>query len=377
MKPFAAAVTLIAALVPAVPAGTATVQGPPAGPGPVQAPGPGKAPGSGHEPGVRRLASARDCPPAGARLRSRDTDPHGTHDDGHGHGHDHGHGGDRAHEKVREGGRNDLTPAEAHSVERELQSILAGLGLGKPGAPQPGAAQPGAAQPDPQAARRKAPRVTVPVYFHVLHDGPTGNLSNDDIRRQIQSLNDAHGGKGAGADTGFAFALHGVTRTDNATWYGDPERHEQTFKTKLRKGGAGTLNLYSADMGEAMLGWSTFPWSYRANPKMDGVIIHPESMPHGSIENFNLGHTATHEIGHWLGLYHTFQDGCAGDGDRVADTPAERDPTNGCPADKDTCPAVGADPVHNYMDYAFDDCMNQFTKGQGDRMHLVWTAYRR
>jgi hypothetical protein len=374
VKPFAAAVTLIAALVPAVPAGTATVQAPPPAPGPVQAPGPVKAPG-GHEPGLRQMASARDCPPADARMRrsSPATDSHGTHDHGHGHvhthahahGHDHGHGhgGD-----VREGGRNDLTPAEARSVERELRSILTRLGVWRPGA----------AQPDPRAARRTAaPKVTVPVYFHVLHDGATGNLTNDMVRRQIQTLNDAHGGKGAGADTGFGFTLKGVTRTDNATWYNDPERHERTFKTRLRKGGAGTLNLYSADMGEEMLGWSTFPWKYKANPKLDGVIIHPESMPHGSIENFNLGHTATHEIGHWLGLYHTFQDGCTGAGDRVADTPAERDPTNGCPESKDTCPSGGPDPIHNYMDYAFDTCMNQFTKGQGERMHLVWTAYRR
>src|SRR5690606_25434110 len=119
-------------------------------------------------------------------------------------------------------------------------------------------------------------------------------------RRQIQTLNDAHAGKGAGADTGFRFTLKGITRTNNGAWYRDPERYERTFKPKLRKGGAGTLNLYSADMGEEMLGWSTFPWKYKADPKMDGVIIHPESMPHGSIENFNLGHTATHEIGHWL-----------------------------------------------------------------------------
>ncbi|MFD0853847.1 zinc metalloprotease, partial [Actinomadura adrarensis] len=181
---------------------------------------------------------------------------------------------------------------------------------------------------------------------------------------------------GHGADTDFRFRLVDVTRTDNGAWYRDPQRHERTFKPRLRKGGARTLNLYSADMGRDMLGWSTFPWRYKAEPKMDGVVIHPESMPGGSIKYFNLGHTATHEIGHWLGLYHTFQDGCTTTNDRVRDTPAEREPTNACPASKDTCPSRGRDPIHNFMDYAYDTCMNQFTRGQGNRMHQAWAAYR-
>jgi hypothetical protein len=218
--------------------------------------------------------------------------------------------------------------------------------------------------------------VRVPVYFHVLHDGSTGNIPDSMIRRQIDVLNAAHGGSGPGADTKFTFSLRTITRTDNASWYHDPLRYERRYKSHLHRGGAGTLNLYSADMGVQMLGWSTFPWRYKADPKMDGVVVHPQSLPGGRIRNFNLGHTATHEIGHWLGLYHTFQGGCSEAGDYVADTPPERDPTNGCPASKDTCPAPGRDPIHNFMDYAFDTCMNQFTGGQGTRMHHAWQVYR-
>ncbi|WP_344596493.1 zinc metalloprotease [Actinomadura vinacea] len=345
MKPFAA-VTLIAALVPAVPAGTATVQAPP------------QAPAHARVPAARQLAAAPGCPPSGARLRPHDHD----HDaDAHGHveAHEQGHG--------REQGRNDLTPAEAAAVERDLRGVLTRLGLWRPGA----------SAPSPAARRRTAATVKVPVYFHVLHNGTSGNLSDDKIRRQIQVLNEVHGGNsGRGARTGFTFSLSGVTRTNNSSWYSDPMRHEKTFKPKLHKGGAGTLNLYSANMGDDMLGWSSFPWKYKTEPKIDGVVLHPDSLPGGPIENFNLGHTATHEIGHWLGLYHTFQDGCAGAGDRVGDTPAERDPTNGCPSGKDTCPATGMDPVNNFMDYGFDTCMHEFTKGQADRMHLSWKAYR-
>ena len=263
--------------------------------------------------------------------------------------------------------RNDLTPVQATAVERQLDEILRSLGE-RP-----------ADETEGRSAGhdlRAAPQIRVPVYFHVLHDGKKGNVSNAAVKRQVSTLNASYSGRNGGADTRVSFDLRDTTRTDNAAWFSDPERYERTFKPRLRKGGKGTLNLYSAYIGGDLLGWSTFPWKYGSEPKMDGVTIHYGSMPGGSIENFNRGFSATHEVGHWLGLYHTFQDGCGGEGDRVADTPAQRDPTNGCPSGKDTCPAPGDDPVHNYMDYSYDTCMTSFTKGQGTRMHKVWKAYR-
>ncbi|WP_245679622.1 zinc metalloprotease [Actinomadura hibisca] len=261
---------------------------------------------------------------------------------------------------VRE--RNELTPGAAQAVENELSALLARLG----------------SAPDARARARAAgvTQLTVPVYVHVLHDGSEGNLPEAKIREQINVLNSAYGGGYGGSDTGVSFSLKGVTRSDNANWYRDAEAYETTYKPRLRKGGAGTLNLYTASLGEELLGWSTFPWEYKAQPKLDGVVIHIGSMPGGSIPNFNRGFSATHEVGHWLGLFHTFQDGCGGQGDRVSDTPPERDPTNGCPTGKDTCAGGDADPVHNFMDYGWDACMNQFTAGQGDRMRKVWAAYR-
>jgi hypothetical protein len=219
--------------------------------------------------------------------------------------------------------------------------------------------------------------IRVPVYFHVIHHGPAGDITAATIHRQIAVLNATFGGRTGGADTGFRFTLRRIDRTNNASWYTHPDEGQQAMKTRLHQGGAGALNLYTADLGEQLLGWATFPWRYRGHEPLDGVVVHVGSLAGGSIAHYNRGYSATHEIGHWLGLFHTFQNGCAKPGDRVADTPPEREPGHGCPAaGRDTCPAPGVDPIHNFMDYSYDTCMTQFTRGQSDRMRAAWTAYR-
>ena len=77
-----------------------------------------------------------------------------------------------------------------------------------------------------------------------------------------------------------------------------------------------------------------------------------------------------------MGLVHTFAGKCSSTGDFVADTSAEKEPAIGCPVGRDTCPEAGLDPVHNFMDYAADACMDTFTAGQDARMDAMFSRFR-
>jgi hypothetical protein len=224
---------------------------------------------------------------------------------------------------------------------------------------------------------RLGARPVVPVRFHVITDGRSGALTRAAVDRQIWVLNAAYGGRTGGADTGVSFRLTGMDRTANARWFAAPKRHERRMMTALRRGGRGTLNLYSAAVGIDVLGFSSFPhWSRGRHRTQDGVVIDYRSLPWSGTGHFDRGYTAVHEVGHWLGLLHPFENGCASPGDGIDDTPYEAAPTEGCPWLKDTCMTPGSDPVHNFMDYGYDDCMSQFTPGQARRIQAAWAAYR-
>lgn len=224
--------------------------------------------------------------------------------------------------------------------------------------------------------------IYVPVAFHVINKGPglsNGDVPLDMIMAQMDVLNEAYAGLTGGAVTKFQFELVSVSRTTQADWYNMDVDSQEEYEAKaaLRVGGPETLNIYTANIGSGLLGWATFPNWYQDDPLSDGVVLLDASLPGGSAAPYDLGDTATHEVGHWLHLYHTFQDGCDKFNDFVSDTPQESSPAFGCPQDRDTCGTAGPDPIANFMDYTEDACMDAFTTGQADRMFWSWQTYRR
>ncbi|MFN2469357.1 MAG: zinc metalloprotease [Gaiellaceae bacterium] len=223
-------------------------------------------------------------------------------------------------------------------------------------------------------------RTTVPVYFHVVHAGGVGNVSQTVVNEQMNVLNLAFGGFYGGVNSGFRFKLAGVTRTDNAAWHsaGPGTAAERAMKQTLRRGGWGALNLYATTAG-AYLGWAYFPGLPDSRQYLDGIVVDWESMPRASSRyagQYDLGQTATHEVGHWIHLHHVFNGGCNNWGDYVADTPPQLTATRGCPQGQDSCREAGLDSIHNYMDYSYDSCYNQFTAGQAARMQDSWLHFR-
>lgn len=226
--------------------------------------------------------------------------------------------------------------------------------------------------------------VHIPTIFHVISDYPLSAAEKlryeTMISAQLQVLNDSYAGRTApdASDTPFRFDLAGIDYTVNAAWYTvTPGKTEREMKQALYQGDSTTLNVYTANIGDGLLGWSYFPKAYNnGRGYLDGVVMLDESMPGGTVAPYNQGDTLTHEVGHWLMLYHTFQGACGAAGDFVTDTPKEAVPQFGCPEGADTCAAPGLDPVHNFMDYSVDSCMNMFTAGQAKRMNDAWIAFR-
>ncbi|KAH8658500.1 metalloprotease, partial [Xylariales sp. PMI_506] len=193
------------------------------------------------------------------------------------------------------------------------------------------------------------------------------------LYQQLQVVNDAFTG------TGFSFQIAGVDRVLNFQWA--THQHAYVMRKNLRTGKYTDLNVFIVPEIHNLFGYiSNFPQEVDTKPQIkedDGVTMLNTILPGGQYGNrFSLGRILAHEIGHWLGLFHTFHGGCSGRGDGVDDTTPEATPGSGCPYGRRSCSGNYIDPIHNHMDYTDDYCRTQFTSGQVARMRHVWNKYR-
>ncbi len=216
----------------------------------------------------------------------------------------------------------------------------------------------------------------IPVAFHVVYKsrrGVTeGDVSQSEAQDQIDVLNAAYAG------TGFSFYMASFDSTKNNRWFSrcGSTNQEKKMKQALNINPAQNLNIYTCKPSGGILGWAYFPSSYPESSYWHGTVLLYSSLPGGSAAPYNLGDTGTHEVGHYLGLYHTFQGGCSSPGDYVADTAPEASPAYGCPVGRDTCSGGGPDPIYNFMDYTDDACMDEFTTDQASRMDAQCALYK-
>lgn len=234
---------------------------------------------------------------------------------------------------------------------------------------------------------------TIPVVFHAITSSTgDGYVSDELIHSQMAILNEDFqallGTPGeAGTESRIRFELATVDPTGEPTAgilrYADDEYFVNGFNTQrdLHWDTRRYLNIYSTNPG-AILGYATSPWD-AAGEDHDGVILGwryiGRDAPDGGV--YNQGRTMTHEVGHYLGLLHTFHNGCGSStqpystGDLIADTRAEQSESYGC-EEMDSACGSGPRPIHNYMNYSDDTCMTHFTPEQINRMRCALHNYR-
>lgn len=230
----------------------------------------------------------------------------------------------------------------------------------------------------------------IPVVVHIIQQtNGTGAISDSRVHSQIEVLNEdfqaISGSLGApGTDVQIEFYLAefdengnpttGITRSTNNTWYNDGGSYYNTLAWDTNR----YLNIYT-NSASGNLGYvPTLPQGGIAGSNSDRVVVlHSTFGRNAPLNPFHLGRTTTHEVGHYLGLEHTFSGGCSNSytsGDLILDTNPESSPTFGCPGSRTSCGSQA--PFHNYMDYSDDICMNQFTPEQANRMRCSLINYR-
>jgi hypothetical protein len=255
--------------------------------------------------------------------------------------------------------------------------------------------------------------IYIPVVVHVIHNGDAygsnENITDEQVQSQItvmtQDYRRMFGTPGyntntAGADTSIEFVLAKVDPNGNPTNGIDRVNLCQDSWSTTDINGivkpttiwdpALYMNMWSVNFTDTtLLGYAQFPDASGLGglnatggaANTDGVVagyafFGSSALATGNFQPpYDRGRTMTHEVGHFLGLLHTFQGACAvsptNGGDYCADTPAVSTPNFGCPAGTDSCTSAGVDMIENYMDYTDDTCMNIFTINQKARITAV------
>ena len=239
--------------------------------------------------------------------------------------------------------------------------------------------------------------IVLTVVFHVITNtaGTSGNVTDADILEQVDILNEDYlamaGTNGAnGTDALIQFQLAtvdpngdpttGITRSANTTWFNDGGSYWNTLAWDPSR----YINIYTNTAGGNLGYVPGLPQNGIVGSPLDRVVVLWSAVgrdaPIGS--PYDQGRSATHEVGHYLGLYHTFDNGCGTatvpgcytSGDRICDTNSESNPVFGCPASSASCSSPN--PFHNYMDYSDDLCMEEFTPEQVNRMRCTLANWR-
>ncbi len=262
------------------------------------------------------------------------------------------------------------------AIESQTQRIMDLQKLGKPGSTDDGGTT------DPSFT------IKIPVYVHVVYNTSDQNISNAQIRSQITVLNkdfrarnqDRHNAPDEFKGLIDDFNIHFTWNNDNLI---RKSSTRESWGTKddvkfSKRGGSsavpGYLNIWVCNIGDGILGYAQFPGG---PAKTDGIVVGPEFFGSSALASgyfaapYDLGRTATHEVGHWLNLRHIWGDGGCRVDDRVADTPGSNGPNFGCPA-YPTVRCGNNNMTMNYMDYTDDSCMYMFTTGQKARSRALF-----
>ena len=220
-------------------------------------------------------------------------------------------------------------------------------------------------------------------YYFLDFTAPEGNfieglVSTEDIEAQTAVLNNVYN------EFGYSFYINSIDSAVNAGWYyatdshkyeTDPWDNDDQFLAMTQAMTVDVLNSINYFWTGASMtaGLGVYPWSFSEDDPRHGIYCANYTIPGGSYP-YTEGYTGVHEVGHYFGLYHTFENGCSNPGDSVDDTPYQSNANTGCPSAPYSCGSN--DDVGNYMDYMDDVCMTHFTTGQQDRIQWALETYR-